>query len=266
MIGKIAEQWKKDIDTGNAYHYEIRSLIEFYIFKLKPCSVRLKRIIKLGRINPGMKIMDFGAGGGRDSIPLAYMGYEVEALDCSDAVVKNLMTYKISVEKFSGRKLNIKTNVVDILEANLPENGYDVIFSCGVMEHFIDDEERRKIYNILSKSLKKNGILITFVPNGNHPLRFRQKAEKLGGYNIPEIDYTIGTFEKDIEGAELFLDKVEGFDLFGYVSILPEVSKSRIIRLIIRSFYIIARLSEPLIPSSIKKKHGFWVVFVAKRK
>jgi len=131
-------------------------------------------------MRPGMKILDFGAGGGHDSVPLAYMGCEVDALDCSDGVLKNLITYKESVEKYANKKLRINTIVADILDSDLCLDKYDVIFSCGVMEHFLDEKERKKAYKILADSLRKRGgYLICFVPNGTHPFRRRQRMEKL---------------------------------------------------------------------------------------
>ena len=181
MPTNVAEQWKQVLASGQSYKHGITSRFQYLKFKLRPCSRKLKHIIKLGRIKPGMKVLDFGAGGGHDSVPLAYMGCEVDALDCSDVVLKNLIAYKESVEKFAGRNLKINTIAADILEADLPLCNYDVIFSCGVMEHFTD--ERGEVYRTLAQALKKGGRLVTFVPNGNHPLRARQRAEGLGGYN-----------------------------------------------------------------------------------
>lgn len=166
MPSKVAVQWQEVLSSGEGYHHEIRSWLQYLRFKLRPCSKRLGQIIQLGKITPGMKVLDFGAGGGRDSVPLAYIGCEVDALDCSAAVLKNLTLYKESVERYAKRELQINTIVADILEADLPPNRYDVIFSCGVMEHFLEEGERKRVYQILARSLKRNGRVVTFVPNG----------------------------------------------------------------------------------------------------
>lgn len=210
-----------------------------------------------------MEILDFGAGGGHDFVPLAYMGYEVDALDCSDTVLKNLVVYKESVEKYARKKLKIDTIVADILDANLPSNRYDVIFSCGVTEHFLDEKERREVYKILSKSLRKGGYVITFVPNGNHPARSRQRKERLGGYNIEEIDYTPSVFEKDIGETGLVLEKVKGFDLFGYVFILPAL-QNRFLCSVVKPLYLLFRVIENLFPCAFTRM-WFWLFFVARR-
>ncbi len=265
MPGKVAKQWKETLGSGEAYHHEIRSGVQYLKFRLRPYSRRLKQIIRLGKIRPGMKILDFGAGGGHDSVLLAYMGCEVDALDCSDRVLRNLIAFKKSVERYTKRILGIKTIVADILEADLPPNRYDVIFSCGVMEHFLNERERRQVYQIVARSLKENGRIIIFVPNGNHPLRTRQRAERLGGYNIEEIDYTVELFEKDIEGTGLALEKVRGFDLCGYVFIFPRIAKRRLLRVIVKPFYLFLRLVENWLPFLFTRKYAYWLFFVARK-
>jgi len=266
MPGKVAEQWKQVLAPEHAYRHEIKRRFQYLKFKLRPCSRRLRRIIKLGGIKPGMKVLDFGAGGGHDSIPLAYIGCGVDALDCSEVVLKNLITYKESVEKYAKRSLSIDMIAADILEADLPSQAYDVIFSCGVMEHFLEGGERKQVYQLLAEALKRNGSIVTFVPNGEHPLRMRQRKERLGGYNIEEIDYTVEVFERDIEGTGLVLEKVEGFDLFGYIFILPVISNRRLVRLTIKSLYLFLRLFENTLPFAFMRRYAFWLFFVARNR
>jgi 2-polyprenyl-3-methyl-5-hydroxy-6-metoxy-1,4-benzoquinol methylase len=266
MPSKVAEQWEEALASGEAYRHEIRNRFQYLWFRLRPCSRKLKRIIELGGIKPGIKVLDFGAGGGHDSVSLAHLGCEVDALDCSDVVMRNLIAYKESVERYSGRSLNINTIHGDILDADLAPDRYDVIFSCGVMEHFLDERERREVYRILAQALKKGGRVVTFVPNGNHPLRARQRAERLGGYNIEEVDYTVGLFEKDIEGTELVLEKAEGFDLFGYIFILPGISKRRWLRLVIKPVYLSLRLIENWFPFVFMRGNAYWLFFAARKR
>lgn len=265
MTHPITDEWKKYLNSGQAYHYKINNKFQYYKFKLNPCSTSLKRIIKLGRVKPGMKILDFGAGGGHDSIPLAYLGCEVDALDCSDAVLKNLLDYKTSVEKYAGRVLNIKLIAADIVEAELEVNKYDVIFSCGVMEHFLTRQDRNRVYQILSQSLKQNGYLITSVPNGKHPLRHKQRNERLSGYVIEEIDYSKEIFEDDLANTGLLLEQVKGFNLFGYIFMLQSIANHRIIQAAIKPFYLFFRLFESWLPFSLMKKHAYWLIFVSQK-
>lgn len=265
MPSKVAELWKDELASGEAYRQEIKTRLQYFWFKLRPCSKRLKQIIRLGKIKLGMKILDFGAGGGHDSVPLAYIGCEVDAFDCCDVVLRNLVAYKESVEKYLKNKLQINTIVADIFDANLSPARYDVVFSCGVMEHFFDLSERKKVYKYLTNPLKKGGRLVTFVPNGNHPLRIRQKAERLGGYFIQEIDYTVDVFEKDIEGTGLILEKAKGFDLFGYIFILPTFAKYRFLRCLIKPFYLFLRLFENWLPSALMQRYAYWLLFVARK-
>jgi len=266
MPSKVAQHWINELASGETQRHEIKTRLQYFWFKLRPCSKQLKQIIHLGKIRPGMKILDFGAGGGCHSVPLAYMGYEVDALDCSDAVLKNLVTYKESVEKYAKKKLRINTIVADILESNLCLDKYDIIFSCGVMEHFVDEKERKKVYKILASSLRKEeDCLITHVPNGKHPFRRRQRLEKLGGYNIEEIDYTLPIFIKDVEETGLVLEKVKGVDLFGYLFILPEVKERGLLRSLMKLLYFFFRLFGDWLPFAFMQKYAYRLLFSARR-
>lgn len=265
MPSKVAQQWEKALASGECYRYAIRNTLQYLRFKLRPYSIKLKCIIRLAEIKSGMKVLDFGAGGGRDSVPLAYMGCELDALDCSDRVLRNLIAYKKNVERYTKRTLTINTICADIFDADLVANGYDVIFSCGVMEHFLNERERTQVYQILARSLKKNGSIVTSVPNGNHPLRTRQRAERLGGYDIEEIDYTVKLFENDIKGTGLALEKVRGFDLCGYIFIFPKIAKRGWLCLIIKPFYLFLRLFENLLPFAFVRKYAYWLFFVARK-
>lgn len=66
-----------------------------------------------------MKILNFGTRGGCDSVSLAYVGYEVDVLDCSDVVLKNLIVYEEGLERYANKKLNTKPILGDILEVTL---------------------------------------------------------------------------------------------------------------------------------------------------
>ena len=60
---------------------------------------------KIKNIALNGKILDFGAGTGRISIPLATDGYEVTAIDCSSEMLEELR------RKAQNRNLNIETHL-----------------------------------------------------------------------------------------------------------------------------------------------------------
>ncbi len=72
-------------------------------------------------------------------------------------------------------------------------------------------------------------------------------------------------FEKDIEGTGLVLEKVKGFDLFGYVFILPRIAKRGWLRLITKPFYLLLRLFENLLPFAFMRKYAYWLFFAARK-
>lgn len=104
------------------------------------------------------------------------------------------------------------------------------------------------------------------MPNDNHPIRARERTERLGGYNIDEVDHAVELFEKDIEGTGLVLEKAKGFNLFGYIFILPRIAKRRWLRLIIRPFYLFLRLFESWLPFLFMRKYAYWLFFAARKR
>ena len=55
---------------------------------------------------------------------------------------------------------------------------------------FLDDKERINVLKKMFLMTKKNGYIVSIVPSGMHVFRKKMKEFNLGGYIIPEIDYT----------------------------------------------------------------------------
>ena len=99
-------------------------------------------------LNSHIRILDFGAGIGTISYLVAQK-LKV-SIDCFE-----LDSYQ---KEIISKKSNL--NLVN----SIKKNYYDVIFSSNVLEHIEDD---KKQVDTLSKSIKANGILITYLPAFN---------------------------------------------------------------------------------------------------
>jgi len=75
----------------------------------------------------------------------------------------------------------------------------------------------------------------------------------------------VSTFKKDVKETGLILEKVKGFDLFGYLFILPEVRKRRLIYPLMKLLYFSSRLFEDWLPFAFIRKYAFWLLFSAKK-
>jgi len=107
---------------------------------------------------PGAKrFIEIGCGSGRYLVYFAReFGYEVWGIDNSEEAY--------SMAKMNLKYFKIEANLVksDFLKLNLPKNHFDIVFSCGLFEHFDDPTA------VLAKSLsllKKGGQIMTIVTN-----------------------------------------------------------------------------------------------------
>jgi SAM-dependent methyltransferase len=105
--------WNKVYKSDNTFFGEEPSDFALFCFNYMEANKHVK------------KILDLGAGHGRDSIFFATNGFEVEALDYSVVAVEILTS--IADEK----KLPIKSMVFDIKKKHLPfpNSHFDAVYS-----------------------------------------------------------------------------------------------------------------------------------------
>jgi SAM-dependent methyltransferase len=120
-----------------------------------------RRIIEiLNRyVNPGNFVLDAGSGSGFFSHYFLSKGCRVYSLDYSTDALR--LTKKITEGKCK------KYLKLDLRDSGLQRKigiKFDCIFSDGLLEHF-SEKDQNKIINNFSRIKKKNGLIITFVPN-----------------------------------------------------------------------------------------------------
>lgn len=123
-------------------------------------SERIVRQIKMMAGNlKGLRILEVGAGTGRDSYLLAKEGAVVTVLDYAN---NSLTIMQELARKNPDQVLLVKG---DAFQLPIPDNSYDVVFHQGLLEHF---ENPQPIVNENYRVLKKNGLLLVDVPQKYH--------------------------------------------------------------------------------------------------
>lgn len=132
-------------------------------------------------------LCDLGAGQGRDSIPLANMGYEVSAVDVSEVGIKQIK----SVDS------NIHGIVADIY--TFPVNNFDIVLMDSMLHFYKNDYEKEKqlvericselkdgalFANCLLKSKKNEKLLKKIIEDSG--IMFEILVEEYADY--PEAD------------------------------------------------------------------------------
>jgi 2-polyprenyl-3-methyl-5-hydroxy-6-metoxy-1,4-benzoquinol methylase len=119
---------------------------------LKPpvhTKLEIEEIIKLIPNSIKGRVVDFGAGTGRLTIPLVVSGFKVIAVDISQKSLKLL-------EKTAG-ELSLKIVTSTNLEKHKP---YDAVVGCDVLHHIDMNLELRNI----NKSLNRRGVIVFSEP------------------------------------------------------------------------------------------------------
>ncbi len=179
---------------------------------------------------PGLTILEIGGAPGQF---LAYFSREFGcipyALDYSDAGCQKLR------ENF--KLLNLDVHVIqrDFFEdlSDLPK--FDIVFSSGFIEHFIDLEDVVKRHLNL---LKKDGILVLGVPNfkGINRVILKQLAPKLlSMHNLNNMDYkNWESFETNLGLKTVFRNYIGGFEPRNYRRCEVKNLKNKIIRFVFK--------------------------------
>jgi len=102
-----------------------------------------EKLVKAIKSCKGKTALEIACGSGRNSIYLANLNFNVEALDISEVAINTLKNKKYK---------NIKTKVIDLEGYIPPLNSYDLI----VKTNYLD----RDLIPHLKNSLKKDGIIV----------------------------------------------------------------------------------------------------------
>lgn len=254
----VAEQWAKILKDGG---YELPVAMGCASTKVIRYSRTWRRLHRLLRVRPDFTFFEVGCGGGWQLVPLAFHGHTVAGIDYSVEVLDRCRRYISYVEREAERKLPITLYAGDFLEF-LHDRTYDVVFNFGVIEHFLDERERLSFLKKMAAFAKRGGHVVSVVPNGMHPLRARQRTENLGGYLVPEIDYTDKLALSEMIGAGLQSVRVIPANLFGYLHM--EKSGSALARCIKQITYLAVQLI-PGRPTSWALRHAGSLLIIGQR-
>jgi len=219
-----ARRWQAELEAGG-YERRITTSAEFR--RLLRLSRTWRTILGATRLRPGAAVFEFGCGGGNQLIPLALHGYRCAGVDCSEDVLARFRRLMADAERFSGRRLSIRLHHGDFLDFRSDEP-HELVFNFGVIEHFLDDDERRRAVARMFSLCAPGGHVVSVVPSGTHPLRARMRAEGLGGYRVPEIDYTPVLLEAEMREAGASAVRVIPHNLFGYRLLVPATAFPRL--------------------------------------
>ena len=117
------------------------------------------------RFSTDLSILDFGAGTGRISLPLAQAGYPVTAVDSCQEMIEQLK------RKDSANQVN---TIVSTMEDFQAEDTFDLVLCVfTVLIYLLDESQLEKAVDSAFKSCKSGGYMLMDIPSrgifsGNH--------------------------------------------------------------------------------------------------
>ncbi|MEI7485546.1 MAG: methyltransferase domain-containing protein [Ignavibacteriota bacterium] len=150
-------------------------------------AITLEQIGNL--IKPPARIIDFGAGTGRLSIPLALQGYDVVAVDPCPEMLDRL-SGKISSK-------NIKTVVSKLQDFHSGDKFDMAVCVFTVILYLPDEESLEKSIQAISNILKPGGLLLIDVPSRLIFQSYKKNTEKIQRFvNISPQDDNLYYYEE----------------------------------------------------------------------
>lgn len=119
----------------------------------------LRKVFSLNNIKPNSTFFEIGCGGSR-WLPFfaKEFGFKVGGVDYTDSGVAGAL----NACKHSNIKANIIKGDYEQMSSALSGERFDVVASFGFVEHF---EDTKQCISHIMKVSKKNGIIITIIPN-----------------------------------------------------------------------------------------------------
>src|SRR6185437_4869296 len=170
------EIWDKTYRLNNSFFGDEPSNFAIYSFN----HLKTDRINNSNDIINKKKMLELGAGHGRDSIFFAISGITVEALDYSIVAV-NILN-KISNEK----NLSIKSQRFDIGNKPLPFSDacFDVVYSHMFLNMHFSEEKLHFILSEIKRVLKPTGWNFFSVRNQDDKFYGKGREVEKGIYDI----------------------------------------------------------------------------------
>ncbi len=259
-MSKVAEQWTQSL-RKEGYEHTCKNKHEFK--KIKKLSRIWKRILSKIDLTPGSSCFEVGCGGGIHLVRLALNGFLVKGIDCSPDVINRAKNFIRQVGKFDDRVSPIHIYVGDFLSEGYEfsiSDKYDLVFDFGVVEHFLKKSERLEFIKRKFQLVKEGGWVVSVVPSGKHPYREMQRNEGLGGYHVPEINYTPELLKAEMlecGSKEVF---VLPHNIMGYLNIHP---KQNVVRK--GTFYLSQILPQRLFKKNFLYKHAFSYIALGRK-
>ena len=188
----IRDYWSKkylEEELNNRYFYKEK----------KPAENTLDMAQKVFGEFSGMKILDFGAGYGRNAFPIAEKGAQIFALDIAPAAIKMMST--INKEK----KLDITKKLInaEFEKLDFADNFFDGIFLFSVLEHLCGNTAISYLKEFKRVLNEKGFLIATFSPENEEDVDLTGAIHRKDGSWMFESGKKAGLIWRPYKDSEI---------------------------------------------------------------
>lgn len=214
MSELVAEQW---VQNYKRYPIDKEESLR-WIFSKFPWQSAVTWIKKLKKnLNDSSyaRVLEAGCGTGKISIKLAReTGCRVFLLDYSQDALKSAREILQELQKRDRKEYRAYFIQGDIKHLPFLDYTFELVFNEGVIEHWRDDFERWSVIKEMARVTKRNGKVLTWVPNKKCIFRKFWRATKWPGYfrGVKEYPLTPLELKEALEKSNLNDTTVEAVD------------------------------------------------------
>lgn len=203
----VAERWEAVTNSPESVYKSV--VVPAQKIRNFAASAYVRAIVD--RAAPDALCLETGCGSGSLSLAVASTGRRVVTLDIAQAVLDNLAANHARLAADFASMGPITTVRGDIERMPFADASFDVVFSEGVIEHWVERPARLAVMREMIRVLRPGGRLVLFVPNGRHPLHGWWQLTRYPGYasenEVPWHRFT--SAELAAELAEVGLAEIE---------------------------------------------------------
>jgi len=137
------------------------------------------------------------------------------------------------------------------------------VFHVGVVEHFLDRRERLAFLKRMFAAARPGGYVMSMVPNGQHVMRREARRRGLGGYIVPEIDYSADLVEREMRQCGAVDVAVLHHNMFGYLRIKDSRGMLRVAEL--AGYALLQLFPWRFLPRRFLDRHDFWLIGIGRK-
>lgn len=237
-FSKVALVWQKFLRITGSYEHHLHKSSD-YKKLMRFCRV-WRRIFKCINLNPyrrnDLSILEVGCGGGKYLVQFALNSWRTVGIDCSKEVLDRARNYIKEVSNACQKNLNVELISGDFMSFNFSEK-FDLVFNSGVIEHYLDKNERMFFLKKMFELTKADGYTVSI------PAVIR-KAEKINDIvddYVPFINYTPELMNQEFKNLDGRETRILPHNLFFYLL----AKRDPIFYLINKPLYYILQLIPP---------------------